>query len=424
MRIYLIICLCFPAFVIASEYVSAQVLIPEGYGNWRYSEEDSDDRWASPEFDDTAWNRGATPIGFGERSLATVVREVKKGEKIPISTYFRADFQVPQAFVPSDVPSDVALPQILRFKIRVDDGCLVFLNGQECYRWNMPKGPINRESVASQALSAPEETLFHQFDIASGALRSGRNVLAIEVHQSNELSTDLYLDLRLAVKSLPTLLSVQANEDPMASSLRFNSLHKIDAKSKIPDGFRDGGREMQIDEFGTAISSREILHVDRMLDANLAKHLEYARSDELKKLSPIDRATRIARYVDRIMTPDQGRGVCEIRSEYLSENYASRDVLLGDVVDLCGAGVCRHRALLFKLMADEALLSSALVRGNFGTLEKSSGHTWNELSLDNQEVMIVDVMNPQPDFYFPVVGESSLRFYLTVAKALKYPPAP
>ncbi len=413
MRIYLVGCLCFAAFLIASAEVLAQSLIPQGLGNWRYSDKNSDDDWMALEFDDALWNRGAAPLGFGESSLATITREVKKGEKVPITTYFRADFLV---------PTNTALPRILQCKLRVDDGCLIFLNGKECHRWNMPKGAIVRESIASQALSAPEETLFRQFEIACESLRSGRNVIAIEVHQCNAQSTDLYLDLRLLEKPLPSLLPALSDKDPISSSLRFNSLHRLESESKVPDGFCDGGREMQIDEFGTAIATREILRVDRSLDVNLQQHLRYASSNELRTLSPVDRATRIARYIDRIMTPTQGRGVCENRSESLSKQYASQDVLIGDVVDLCGAGVCRHRALLFKLMADEAFLSSALVRGNFGTLEKFAGHTWNELMLDNQKVVIVDVMNPQPDFYFPSVGEGSLRFYLTVSNAIKYPP--
>ena len=413
MRIYLVGYLCFAAFLTASVEASAQVLISQGFGNWKYSDKNTDKDWMVPEFDDALWDRGAAPLGFGESSVATMTRGVKTGEKVPISTFFRADFHV---------PPNTALPRILHCKIRVDDGCLIFLNGQECHRWNMPKGAIVRESLASQAMSAPEETLFRQFEIAGDRVRSGRNVIAIEVHQCNAQSTDLYLDLRLSGKPSRSSLTATADKNPISSSLRFNSLHKIEPESKIPDGFCDGGREMQMDEFGAAVSTREILRVDRSLDVNLQQHLKYASSDELRSLSPVDRATRIARYIDRIMTPEQGRGVCENRSEYLSKQCASQDVLIGDVVDLCGAGVCRHRALLFKLMADEALLSSTLVRGNFGTPEKFAGHTWNELMLDNQKIVIVDVMNPQPDFYFPSVGESSLRFYLTVANASKYPP--
>ena len=141
---------------------------------------------------------------------------------------------------------------------------------------------------------------------------------------------------------------------------------------------------MQIDEYGNAVSSREIIHVDRIRDAKLQRHLAYAQSDELMRLSPVDRATRIARYIDQMMTPEQGRSVCENRSDSLAFHYASQQVLLGDVVDLCGAGVCRHRALLFKLMADEASLSCNLVRGMFGSSSKLSGHSWNELLLEDQ----------------------------------------
>ncbi|MCA9130380.1 MAG: hypothetical protein KDB22_25000 [Planctomycetales bacterium] len=189
----------------------------------------------------------------------------------------------------------------------------------------------------------------------------------------------------------------------------FNNQHRIDAATKIPDGFLDGGRGMQVDEFGFAVSGREILKVDRSVDVQLRAHLDYAASKELAKLNTIDRATRIARYIDRLYTPAAGRNECERLSERLVSHLASREVLLGDVKDFCLAGMCRHRSLLFKVMADASGLKASLVRGNYGTPQDWGGHSWNELTLDDGRTAIVDIMNPQPDFYFPVEGEPSLR---------------
>ena len=78
-----------------------------------------------------------------------------------------------------------AMPPMLQLKIRVDVSCRVFLNGQECHRWNMPKGAFESETVASAPLSAPQEALVHLFYIAADRLRPGRNVIAVEVHQCN-----------------------------------------------------------------------------------------------------------------------------------------------------------------------------------------------------------------------------------------------
>ena len=72
-------------------------------------------------------------------------------------------------------------------------------------------------------------------------------------------------------------------------------------------------------------------------------------------------------------------------------------------------------------MADQAGLKVALVRGNIGIDEQATNaHAWNELFLHDGKRVVVDVMNPKPDFYFPEVGEPSLRAYRTVANQPKY----
>mgnify|MGYP001829074772 FL=1 len=72
-------------------------------------------------------------------------------------------------------------------------------------------------------------------------------------------------------------------------------------------------------------------------------------------------------------------------------------------------------------MADESGLKVALVRGGYQVTEtRVGGHAWNELVLNDGRRLIVDVMNPKPDFYFPEVGEPSLQRYRTVANQPKY----
>jgi hypothetical protein len=56
-----------------------------------------------------------------------------------------------------------------------------------------------------------------------------------------------------------------------------------------------------------------------------------------------------------------------------------------------------------------------------GSHLRQSGHTWNELLLDDGTILIVDIMNPAPDFVFPEVGKSDLSGDRTVAGAVKYP---
>ena len=324
-----------------SRDVLAQVRIPARHDQWKFTNAQQSPGWEAFNFQDLDWQTGTAPLGFGEPELATVTFSFKDNEKVPIATYFRTEFQNPQ--------NDDS--RLLRVKARVDDGYIAYLNGEEIHRWNIGKGPCDSQTLALKALSEPEEQLFRQVDVVAAKLQKGKNVLAFEVHQCNDRSTDLYFDVRLSSFSQQASGTAIVVGIALESSLRFNSLHRIEAKRSIPNGFLDGGREMQVDEFGNAISARELLRIDRTIDDRLQDHLNFASSVAMKQLNEIDRATRIARYIDRVMTPPEGIAGCMARSIRFGAEYASREVLLGDVADLCGSGVCRHRALLFKLMA-------------------------------------------------------------------------
>jgi hypothetical protein len=192
----------------------------------------------------------------------------------------------------------------------------------------------------------------------------------------------------------------------------------------IGDGYVDGGHAMTIHSDGKVTSSREILTVDRKADAELQKHLAYARSDELKKLNPLDRATRLARYVAALYTPAEGRRTLEAKTRILETTYRNKAVLIGDVVKITnGTGVCRHRSLMYKLLADEAGLKVSLVRGLYGHDPAKAGyHAWNELFLDGGKMVIVDTTNPQPDFHFPTLDSKQAPRYLTPQRQPKYQP--
>ena len=101
----------------------------------------------------------------------------------------------------------------------------------------------------------------------------------------------------------------------------------------------------------------------------------------------------------------------------VESEFRDREMLLSESV---GSGVCRHRALLFKVLADEAGLDVALVRGN---LRSTGGHTWNELRLNDGTKRIVDCMNPRGGFEFPEFTDEAAQEYLTVHNEPYYTPA-
>jgi hypothetical protein len=107
----------------------------------------------------------------------------------------------------------------------------------------------------------------------------------------------------------------------------------------------------------------------------------------------------------------------------LAAEYQNSPLSFGKMTELCPAGVCRHRALLFKLMADEAGLKVALVRGVMKSSSQTGGHAWNELHLEDGRRLLVDVMNPQRNFRFPSLTEPVARRYLSVRGVPLYPEA-
>ena len=372
---------------------------------WKYQDDGKalPPDWMQRSFVDTKWSTGLAPLGFGDRGLNTIVRFGDDPQKKQITTYFRRAFQVED---PDNLKKLVLL-------IRSDDGVVVYLNGKEIARNNLPEGGVTAETTAIKAIGGVLERLYQRFTVDADNLVAGPNLLAVEVHQANPRSSDLFLDLELRgyqdEKELRPTLTPQAKPATVA----YHRQHYVTPKLKIVDGYIDGGRGMQLNDQGQARSRRELLIVDRSRDESLRKHLEFARSDEVKSLEPVKRAFRLAKYIDQSMTLEKDNRYTMAAVVLLTKEYANEGVLIGDVTRICGAGVCRHRALLFKILADEAGLDVALVRGNFGDAQRREGHAWNELHLKDGRRFLVDVMHRRFELLTPEGSEVSRR-YLTI----------
>jgi hypothetical protein len=68
----------------------------------------------------------------------------------------------------------------------------------------MPKGVIQFSTEAPASPKKSDENLYHRMSISPDLLREGKNVIAVEVHQSDPDSSDLSFDLQL-VSNLPSV---------------------------------------------------------------------------------------------------------------------------------------------------------------------------------------------------------------------------
>ena len=80
-----------------------------------------------------------------------------------------------------------------------DDGAVVYLNGTEVFRSNMPtNGAITFTTLASTNVGGGDETTNSYSTLLSpGLLLNGTNLLAVEIHQSSGGSSDISFDLEL-----------------------------------------------------------------------------------------------------------------------------------------------------------------------------------------------------------------------------------
>lgn len=174
----------------ASGLVNAQTaaLVAAG-GTWRYLDDGStpSTSWRSPSFDDTGWMSGPAQLGYGDGDEATVVSYGGNASAKYVTTYFRRTFSVAN---PSALGS-------LTVRLLRDDRAVVYVNGTEVLRSNLPPATIASTTLATSAVFGPDESIWVSASISPSVLVAGINVIAVEVHQSEPSSSDLSFDLEL-----------------------------------------------------------------------------------------------------------------------------------------------------------------------------------------------------------------------------------
>ncbi len=150
---------------------------------------------------------GNAPLGYGPTgSVGTTLADIR--------TYY---FEKKVVMNPSSYGS-------FTFNLTVDDGAVVYVNGTEVGRVNMPAGAVSFTTNASSNLE-PEQS--YSFTVGAGApFINGTNSITVEVHTSasNESGTDdLFFDLQLQGNA-SNITSNSSSADlviPSGSTIKF-----------------------------------------------------------------------------------------------------------------------------------------------------------------------------------------------------------
>ncbi len=181
---------------------------------WKYLDDGSDQGtdWKEISFNDASWNTGSGKFGYGDNNENTTISFGNDSDDKHITTYFRKDFTI------ADIN---AFPGTISIGLLRDDGAVVYLNGNEIVRSNLPQGDILSSTLASTFAANEEETTYFTFLIEQSYLIEGKNTIAVEVHQSQKNSSDLGFDLSLealkisnsAYISTESIIDVTLNSD-------------------------------------------------------------------------------------------------------------------------------------------------------------------------------------------------------------------
>ncbi|MEO6061933.1 MAG: protein kinase [Thermoflexales bacterium] len=156
------------------------IVIPR-FSCWRYFDASADPgaQWKEYGFDDSSWKSGQADLGYGDRQTTTLSFGTDAAKK-RTTTYFRQPFTV----------TNIGGLSALFVRVWRDDSVVVYLNGVEVLRDNLPGGVITSGTYALANIALLSETQSVDSEIDASGLVTGLNVLAAEVHQDRPDSSD------------------------------------------------------------------------------------------------------------------------------------------------------------------------------------------------------------------------------------------
>ena len=145
--------------------VTSPDLISTNSTGWKYQSLDQSGWLTNPT---DSWGTGTAPFGYGGYTVATTIASASV-------THYRQTISV---VTPTRYSA-------LNLRLLRDDGAVVYLNGKEIFRSNMPTGTITYATAPEQNIGPLEGSRYvtATVPLATGDLVAGSNIFAVEVHQ-------------------------------------------------------------------------------------------------------------------------------------------------------------------------------------------------------------------------------------------------
>ena len=176
--------------------VETEEIFPLG-DSWKYYDQGSLDEtgWQDADYDDSDWSTGNAPLGFGNSgkpmsNAATTLDWGYDSSNKRITYYLRKEITLDEE--PKEGDS-------FYLGYQLDDGALVWVNGKEAASFHVPSGS-SYDFYTNQDNNwyVGDDPVSGTFAIDASLLHKGTNVIAVEVHNCNGTSSDLWWDAQLS----------------------------------------------------------------------------------------------------------------------------------------------------------------------------------------------------------------------------------
>ena len=178
-------------FVRWEKSVGIQSTILASGSTWKYSDATTAPQadWYGPSFNDAAWQSGPAQFGYGDGDETTTLSFGGNASDKTPSYYFRTVIDI----------ADPGTISSLLMRLKADDGAVVYLNGNEVWRVNMPATPavISFNTLALNSVSGTGENAWNELTLPATNLLAGQNIIAVEIHQADVTSSDISFDFEL-----------------------------------------------------------------------------------------------------------------------------------------------------------------------------------------------------------------------------------
>jgi hypothetical protein len=170
--------------------------------------------WTGTNYDDSAWLSGngvfrysvaeSLPAGLPPGTLLPLSNNCQFQGRYIQTIYFRSKFNFPGS------PANA----LLTVSNVMDDAVVVYLNGAEVVRSNLPAGAVSWSTSGQTAFEVTDAGANWSRTFLATNLVQGTNVLAVELHNAGANSSDLVFGLRLlyALAMQPVITSPPASQ--------------------------------------------------------------------------------------------------------------------------------------------------------------------------------------------------------------------